>query len=161
MKKKPMKTRIYISLLLFVMTLASCAQIDVFEKNVAIKDHAWKSDDKITVQFDLKDTLSYYNIYLVIRHTDAYNYNNIWLNLFTQAPGDTVRKVQLPVQLADNKKGWLGTGMDDIFEHRVRINASPLQFKKAGTYRFTLQQIMREDPLQHILNAGIRVERKL
>jgi len=141
------------------LVLASCAKIDVFEKNVAIKDHAWKSDDKITVRFDIEDTLSRYNIYLVLRHTDAYNYNNMWLNLSTQAPGDSVHTTKLPVQLADNKKGWLGTGMDDIYEHRVRITASPLQFKKPGAYTFTLQQIMREDPLRHVLNAGVRVER--
>jgi hypothetical protein len=32
----------------------------------------------------------------------------------------------------------------------------PAKLKK-GEYSFTLQQIMREDPLQHVLNAGIRI----
>lgn len=141
------------------LVLASCAKIDVYEKNVAIENHAWHSSFKPSFTFNIQDTASYYNIYLVIRHSDAYNFNNIWLNVFTQSPGDTVTKYQLPVQLANNQKGWLGTGMDDIFEHRILITRDPRQFRKPGDYTFTLQQIMREDPLQHVLNAGVRVER--
>lgn len=153
-----MNARKYLLPLAIFFMLASCGRIDVFEKNVAIKDHAWKGADTVSVNFMIQDTVSRYNIYLVIRHTDAYNYNNIWLNVFTRAPGDTLVKQQFPIQLADNNKGWLGTGMDDIFEHRVLITAAPVHLK-AGNYTFALQQIMREDPLRHILNAGVRVER--
>lgn len=137
----------------------SCTRIDVFEKNVFIKNHAWESSIRPSINFHIEDTASFYHIYLVLRHSDAYNYNNIWLNIYTQSPGDSAKKQQLDIQLANNKKGWLGTGMDDIFEHRVRITSQPMQFKKRGDYTFTLQQIMREDPLQHILNVGLRVER--
>ena len=49
--------------------------------------------------------------------------------------------------------------MDDIFEHRIRITQTPFRFQKAGEYQFRLQQIMREDPLQHVLNVGLRVEK--
>ena len=30
---------------------------------------------------------------------------------------------------------------------------------KTGIYKFTLQQIMREDPLEHVMNVGIRLEK--
>ena len=147
---------IYIAVLVL---LISCAKIDVYEKNVAIKNHSWESSFKPTFTFTIQDTASYYNIFLIIRHSDDYNFNNIWLNVYTQSPGDTLVKQQLPVQLANNKKGWLGTGMDDIFEHRILITRDPVQLKKAGDYTFTLQQIMREDPLLHVLDMGVRVER--
>ena len=81
------------------------------------------------------------------------------MNIYTQSPGDTLRKQSLNLQLADNKIGWLGTGMDDIFEHRIRITSSPIQFKKPGDYRFSFEQLMREDPLEHILNVGLRIEK--
>lgn len=136
----------------------ACTKIDVFEKNVAIKNHSWESTVKPTVSFNIEDTASLYNIYLVIRHADAYNYNNIWLNIIRIGP-DTTYKQQADIQLADNNRGWLGTGMDDIYEHRVRLTGEPVQFKKPGNYSFTLQHIMREDPLQHVLNVGVRVER--
>ena len=60
--------------------------------------------------------------------------------------------------LGNNRQGWLGSGMDDIFEHRIAFNDKPAPFQK-GKYTFTLQQDMREDPLEHIINAGIRVEK--
>ncbi|HJU45845.1 MAG TPA: gliding motility lipoprotein GldH [Chitinophagaceae bacterium] len=146
----------YRYLLLFVL-LTGCTRIGVFEKNVAIKDQAWGSAVRPSVSFVITDTASPYNIYLVLRHTDAYRYNNIWLNISRSGP-DTTYRQQVDIKLATNDKGWLGTGMDDIFEHRVLL-INDVLFKKPGNYTFTLQQIMREDPLQHVLNAGIRVER--
>ncbi len=63
------------------------------------------------------------------------------------------------VVLATDSKGWMGTGMDDIFEVRKNISASPFSFKTAGDYTFSVAQIMRENPLNYILNVGIRVEK--
>lgn len=80
------------------------------------------------------------------------------MDITTQSPGDSVQTQQVNIVLADNKKGWLGTGMDDIFDHRARITRFPVKLKK-GDYTFTLQQNMREEPLQYMLNAGIRVEK--
>jgi gliding motility-associated lipoprotein GldH len=141
--------------------IASCTTVDVFEKNVAIPNHAWSSQFKPEISFDIKDTTSLYDMYLVIRHTDAYRYKNIWVNIAMRSPGDSVgTSKSLELQLATDSKGWLGTGMDDIFEHRILITpAQRPQVLKTGTYRFRLSNIMREDPLEHVMNVGIRVEK--
>jgi gliding motility-associated lipoprotein GldH len=89
---------------------------------------------------------------------DAYHYNNIWLNVTTIAPADTARTQQVNLKLGDNTKGWLGFALDDIIEHRVLLTRYPVKLKK-GNYTFILQQIMREDPLQYVMNVGIRVEK--
>ena len=81
------------------------------------------------------------------------------MNLYIQAPGEVSTKQQLDIPLATNEKGWLGKGMDDIFEHRYKITRQPIAFRKVGTYQFTLEQIMRENPLEHILDVGLRVEK--
>jgi gliding motility-associated lipoprotein GldH len=57
-----------------------------------------------------------------------------------------------------NEKGWLGTGMDDIYEQRQKLT-NAVKFKKEGSYKLILENIMREDPLRHVLNVGIRVEK--
>ena len=95
----------------------------------------------------------------MLRHTDAYNYNNLWLTLGSQAAGDTMRYQNINVELGDDAKGWAGTGMDDIFEVRKNITPGPIPFKKSGNYTFSVAQIMRENPLKHILNVGMRVEK--
>lgn len=140
--------------------IASCTTVDVFEKNVAIPNHAWSSQFKPEISFEIKDTTSLYNVYFVIRHTDAYRYRNIWVNIAIQRPDGSTKNESLELQLATDSKGWLGTGMDDIFEHRILITAAqqPEPLKK-GFYRFRLANIMREDPLEHVMNVGIRVEK--
>ena len=144
------------------LQLVSCTfPSDVFEKDVVIPGQQWESNFRPRVDFTIKDqdTTSLYNVYLVLRHSDAYNYNNIWVKGTVRQPGDTASKTQrYDLTLATNDKGWLGSGMDDIYEHRILIQPET-KFKRPGTYSFILEQIMREDPLKHVLNVGVRVEK--
>ena len=68
-----------------------------------------------------------------------------------------MHKAPFELQLATNEKGWLASGMDDIYEHRIKL--IPARKLIAGNYKFILENIMREDPLQQVLNVGIRVEK--
>jgi gliding motility-associated lipoprotein GldH len=139
------------------LCLVSCSTVDLYEKTISLPHQEWKGDFRPEFDFIIKDTVSLYQVFFVLRHTEKYNYNNIWINLYSQPPGDTLHKAQYEMRLATNEKGWLASGMDDIYEHR-----QPLTGKvrlKAGTYKLILENIMREDPLQHVLNAGIRIEK--
>jgi gliding motility-associated lipoprotein GldH len=145
-------------ILFILFFICSCTTIDLYEKTVNIPGHSWKSDYKPSFTFDIKDTTSLYQFYLVLRHSEKYNFSNIYVNLLVQSPGkDTVQKIQQDILLATTD-GWLGTGMDDIYETRSKMG-SPLALK-AGTYTFTIEQIMREDPLENILDVGLRIEKK-
>lgn len=135
----------------------SCNTIDVYEQTTTFAKHEWSSKQKPTFHFTVSDTTSLYNVFFVIRHEDAYKYNNIWVNLSMKGPADSVM-VRREFILGNNQQGWLGSGMDDIFEQRIPFNAKPAQLTK-GTYTFTMQQDMREDPLDNIVNVGIRVEK--
>ena len=158
--KQPGLKNLTIILFSFLCIFSSCDKIDVFEKNVSLPKQSWPSDERPVISFNITDTSSLYNMFIVLRHSDAYGYNNIWLNVYAKGPSDsTEKKQQVNLQLANNEKGWLASGMDDIFEHRIRITQVPFRFQKAGEYQFRLQQIMREDPLQHVLNVGLRIEK--
>jgi gliding motility-associated lipoprotein GldH len=142
---------------------SSCTTIDLYEKSVTIPGHAWKTSYKPSFTFIIKDTVSPYQLLLVLRHTEKYSYTNLYINLYAQQPGrDSVQKVRFDLPLATNEKGWLGTGMDDIYEHRIPLTPPDEQFyfKKPGTYTFSIEQIMREDPLNNVLNVGLRIEKK-
>ena len=138
--------------------LLSCGTNNMYERTERFPKQEWPVSTEPLMKFEISDTVSLYNIYVVIRHTDAYRYNNIWLNVTTQSPNDTPHTQLLDISLADNTKGWLGSGMDDIFDRRARITRNPVRLKK-GMYTFKLQQAMREDPLGYVLSAGIRVEK--
>ncbi|MFT3826550.1 MAG: gliding motility lipoprotein GldH [Chitinophagaceae bacterium] len=143
----------------YLLTFSSCAPpVNTYEKDVAIPNHAWSSSFKPEISFEIKDSATAnYAIYVVVRHTDAYRYKNIWINVITQPPTGDARTQSLDLKLATDEKGWLGRGMDDIFEHRILI--MPSQPLPKGTYHFKLENIMREDPLDNVMNVGIRLEK--
>ena len=142
-----------------LFTLFSCGQIEVFEKNTPIPNHAWKSNFPCSGTFIISDTSNYYNIYAVLRHTDAYKYNNIWVNVGLQPPGDSMSFQKINLSLGDDANGWQGSGMDDIWEVRKLLTEGPKKFRKVGLYHFSLYNIMRDDPLLHVISAGLRVEK--
>jgi gliding motility-associated lipoprotein GldH len=156
--------RIKLSLLLALCSFCiySCQTIDLYEKNVAIPGHSWSSNFKPQFHFTITDTATPYRVFIVLRHNEQYNFNNIWLNLSIKVPGDTTQKVQYELPLASSDQGWMGTAMDDLYEHRISLtpNNQDFYFKKAGDYLFTIEQIMREDPLQNVYNVGLRIEKK-
>src|ERR1700742_1720747 len=85
---------------LFFFAFSSCNyHIDVYEKTVTIPKYEWQYNLVPAFQFNISDTSAQYNIYIALRHTDAYNYNNICLNVGMQPPGDSIRyqKVDLPL----------------------------------------------------------------
>lgn len=141
------------------LAAVSCTTIDLYEKTTPIPGHKWKSSFKPVFTFTIKDSTARYQLFLILRHTEKYSFNNIYINLYAQIPGqDTAIKIQQNLELASNEEGWNGTGMDDIYAHRLPLGEA--QALKAGTYNFTLEQIMREDPLENVLDAGIRIEKQ-
>ena len=151
--------RIYLLIAISSQLVASsCTSIDLYEKNISTPNQEWKSGFKPEFSFIIKDTAAQYQVYFIIRHTEKYNYNNIWINLYSQPPGDTLHKAPYELQLANNEKGWLASGMDDIYEHRLKLTDAVNL--RAGEYKLRLENIMREDPLQHVLNVGLRIEKK-
>lgn len=142
------------------LCLVSCSSVDLYEKTVTIPRHEWQSSFRPSFDFVITDTNSFYDVFLVLRHNEKYNFNNIYVNLYIKGPGqDTAVKFQRNLSLATDEKGWKNAvAMDDIYEHRIPL--AEKQQLKAGSYTFTLEQIMREDPLKNVLNAGIRVEKE-
>jgi len=149
----------FLVILSLITAFSGCTTIDIYEKNADIPAHEWKNSFRPEFDFTIKDTLTRYRVYLVLRHTDKYNFNNIFINLYVKGPGqDTASRFQRDILLATNEKGWLGTGMDDIYEQRRELT-QPLSLR-AGDYHFAIEQIMREDPLKNVLNVGLRVEKE-
>jgi gliding motility-associated lipoprotein GldH len=154
----------FLVLLLVVLTLQwmACTRPDgMYEKDIPLPGRQWAGSFRPSFVFNIsdKDTAGRYNVFIVIRHTDAYNYNNIWIRGSIKQPGDAaVRNDRYDLLLATNEKGWLGTGMEDVYEQRVLIQQST-KFSRPGEYSFTLEQVMREDPLKNVMNIGVRIER--
>jgi gliding motility-associated lipoprotein GldH len=146
----------------FCSILIACTTGNLYEKVQPVPRHQWSSNYKPRFTFDISDTTTPYRLFVIFRHSEKYNFNNVWLRLGIQSPDSTqMSSVQYELPLATNEKGWLASGMDDLYEHRIAITpgSGNFYFKKPGTYTFEMQQLMREEPLQEVYNIGLRVER--
>ena len=151
--------RIKILLAILICCIFSCRQINVFEYNTTIPKQLWNLNFSATGSFKITDTASSYSIYLVLRHLDTYKYDNIWLDMGLAGPGDTLYHQKVNLTLASEANGWEGSGMNDIWEVRKLLNGQPRKFIKAGVYHFSINHIMRDNPLPGVLSAGLRVEK--
>jgi gliding motility-associated lipoprotein GldH len=160
MRKNLFRLFIFSCAVLFLPALTGCNwTTGIFEKNLNLPDHQWPSAIKPDIAFTISDTVSLYNVYIVIRHTDAYHFNNMYVRATVREPGsDKPKSGDYDLQLATNARGWTGTAMDDIYDARLLIQPKT-RFSKSGTYHITLEQLMREDPLKNVLSAGLRVEK--
>ncbi len=122
----------------------------------------WSASYKPEFRFEVSDTEAAYQLFLLIRHTDAYPFSNVWINMDSRGPRDTsYRKLRVEVPLAAVSGQWLGSGMGEVWEQRVPINSlqMPAFFQHKGLYTVRVTQDMRRDPLPEVLTIGFRVEK--
>jgi gliding motility-associated lipoprotein GldH len=147
--------------LLFTFYFFSCQPSPHYQKLVAIPQNAWAYNFRPKFTFEIKDTAAYYQPYFLIRHTNAYPYSNLWLWMNIKTPTDSPgKKFRVNIRLAEQSGKWLGRGMGEIWEQRLRLDVSDsLNFSIPGKYEITLEQNMRINPLPDVLHVGLRVEK--
>lgn len=141
--------------------MVACLPAPHFQKQVAIPGNEWAYNFVPQFDFGISDTTAQYRPYFIIRHTQAYPYNNIWLWVSVKGPGDTIAKrVRINVTLAEASGKWLGRGMGEIYEQRMPLSlGDSISFSRYGGYQIKLEQNMRVNPLPEVLHVGMRVEK--
>lgn len=155
-------SRTFLILLISLTALAGCMESPYYQKDVTVPAYQWKYDYQPVFKVDIEDTAALYNLYFIVRHTEAYPFSNIWMWIHTKEPGDTTfSKSRIEIPLAEKSGKWLGRGMGEIWEQRMPItrNDAPMIFKKPGSYEIRFEQNMRVNPLPEILQVGLRVEK--
>ena len=148
-----------VTLFLFFCFLVfnSCDKNRIYEKNTTIEKYVWDSKAKPVFTVDILDTSVLYNLYVNVRHAEIYPYQNIWLIVSTKFPDSTFASKRIEIMLANQEGKWFGEGLGDIWDYRSLIQENAF-FDKPGTYTFSLEQNMRQDPLPGIMSVGIRIE---
>ena len=145
--------------ILGIVSLSSCDPNLIYEENKAVENNTWASDDIKIFEFDIEDTISPINIYINLRTTSEYPYSNIYMYLSSEYPTGEYFKDTLEFILAEPDGKWLGENTGTVVEFQTII-ASGGRFSRAGTYKFSLQQAMREEELGEVIDVGMRVEKK-
>lgn len=147
------------ALLFVVMAFAACDADKFYDESLSLPGDRWPKEDALSFTVNIEDTLSPYSFYLNVRNSTSYKYNNIYFFLTTSYPGGGMSRDTIECMLASKNGKWLGKGNGRYRDNRIWIRDN-IRFPRRGEYTLRLNQAMREDVLEGISEAGVRLEKK-
>ena len=130
----------------FSLLLLVCCNTKTESSYNVFEEDSWHADSIITLNHDVVDSITKHNLYLKIRHTTDFKYQNIFLFVCFQEKRDTIE-----VTLSEKNGKWLGRGFGDIKEVEYCF-AKEITFNSKKTSIVTVEQAMRYGDLPAITN---------
>ena len=158
MKSQKTKIVLIIFSAFSLLILFSCNKNTIYSKYQSFDKYDWYRNNKAIFETEITDLNSLHDINLMVRHTDAYPYSNLFLFLTTKYPDGKIVTDTLECVLSNSKGEWLGNGGGDIFDLSMALKKN-LRFPLAGKYQFTFEQGMRTDPLPLIMDFGMEIKK--
>lgn len=136
----------------------SCQEGAYFEKNESIANRNWNYNDTKNFPVHIDDIGQKYDLFINVRHTSDYTFSNLFLQIFEEgkAESDTTR---IEIKLAELDGRWTGKKKGDLYEHQITAKEN-FSFRDTGIYVFRIEQNMRENPLLHINDVGVKLVKK-
>lgn len=148
------------------MTLISCDSQQVFDKYASI-DGNWSKGDAVSFKFEAPDTTNEYDLFINVRNTNDYQFNNLFLIVEMRYPNGKVTKDTLEYRMAAADGTLLGDGFTDIKENKLVYKGlnSAFKFSEEGEYEVIIEHAMRENgevqgvqELKGVIDVGFRIE---
>lgn len=130
----------------------------VVDSNFEIAGQNWSYTEKVQVPFQIENPGLPYNVFLNLRLTSRYKYSNIFLLIHTTGPDGKKSTERKEFRLALPDGEWLGSGSGNLYSYQIPIKEN-YKFPLKGKYLIELEQNMRDNPLDFVSDAGIRVEK--
>ena len=141
------------------MFYISCNTSAIYDANLTIPEEEWLSTMPAYFTVDVEDTLTYNTLYLRISNTVNYKYQNIYFFVTLSLPNGQVARDTVNCDLANNYGEWYGKGMGKTKTLQFPYRTNFL-FPYTGTYKFYIEQAMRDDTLKGIKAIGLKIEKK-
>jgi gliding motility-associated lipoprotein GldH len=142
-----------------VIASSGCDKKRLFEGYKDFPDRQWIQSESAEFEFLVENKDIDYNIYYSIRNTNAYPFQNLFLQYYLEdSTGNLLSKDLKNIQLFHPVTGVpVGDGMGDIFVLKKPFLEN-FKFEESGIYRLRIDHFMRMDTLPEIISVGIRVE---
>jgi gliding motility-associated lipoprotein GldH len=143
--------------LLIIIGLFSCGKRTIFEKYIEIDNSTWNCKSVISFNVPISDIGKKYNIYLVVRHSEVYPFNNLYVGVDIYTPSGDKRSNEYYLEIRNEDRSFKGDVLGDIWDVKVQImrNAS---FTKEGIHKFDISNLMQYTNLPDIMEIGLIVE---
>lgn len=150
--------------LLPVLVLLSCNSNGVvFHSSQPIKGN-WDSAKTISFNLPELDSLKPHNLFLNIRNSNDYKYNNIFLIVAMDFPHGKSVVDTLEYRMANPDGSWMGQGIGSIKENKLWYKEN-IRFSEEGSYTVRISHAMRNNGevegvkhLEGITDVGFTVE---
>lgn len=152
-----MKKIFFLFSFIIISFLYACDRNVVYEQNVDMPEREWDADKPAEFKVEITNTQAAHNIYVNVRNTGKYEFSNLYLFIFTEAPNGATISDTLECLLADQSGKWLGRGIGDIWSYQVPYKKA-VRFSTPGDYTFEIKHGMRKPVLNEILDIGLRIE---
>jgi gliding motility-associated lipoprotein GldH len=149
-----MKFKIILSLFLAV-TFFGCNNNVIFSEYRMISDAGWNKDTVFSFDVEISDTVSSYEIDFLVRNTDNFPRQNLWLNV-VKIKDDNVFTDTVNIYLSDDYGKWRGKGIGSYFDNEI-IYKQNVKFYKSGKYTYKLLHIMRTENLVGLKYVGLQI----
>lgn len=146
---------------LFILSIAfmtvSCDQNLAYERIDTLKDEKWNLNESFNHQFEIKDSMRWYNLYIDIRNTTDYKNSNLFLFVTTTFPKGQKAKDTLECALANPQGKWYGKGNGKFKECKILFKPK-FRFSQTGKYNLEIKHGMRDQDVLGLSEIGIRLE---
>ena len=144
-------------LALISVLLMGCQQGVVYDEFNSLPASGWDADSALLFEPIIADTMGGYEVQIIVRHTERYPYQNLWLFVDVKQDSLLLHRDTIESFLANERGEWYGAGM--------QLHELPLLYLEnialtAGQYTIAIQQGMREDQLRGITDVGLKVIKK-
>ena len=118
---------------------------------------SWNKDQAIKFEFDIKDSTSNYNLFLLSRNTNDYPYSNLYLFTKLVNPKGEEFTDTLQYYLAFQDGEWIGKGKN--LKEIYLMYRENLPIKDTGKYQLSIWHGMRDTNLSGINDLSLIVDK--
>lgn len=154
-----MRNKLFIGLFVFLISLSSCNEGEVYYSFHPIKNNSW---NKQTAFNFLLDSLSVdpdarYDVMLEIVNNSQYPYQNIWLYVQQNITDSMFVSDTIEIKLADPNGKWSGNGSTGLYQLSVPYKTS-VALDSTRAYLIRIRQGMRDNSIKGIEKVGVLVK---
>lgn len=162
----PILTKINFIWILLIVGISSCVSDnkEVYN-NLTDFSNGFSKDTVITYEFNIEDTVTAYDISLLVRHDINYPYYNLYLDceLGTDSTLNykKVRELFIFDPATGNPEGFntylKGKSLGGIYDHEFPLFGK-IRFSSPGKYQISLKNYMREDKPIELQAIGLSIK---
>lgn len=143
--------------------LISCSSDIVHSESKSLPGF-WSRDEPVNFTLPEMDSLKTYNLFINVRNTNDYPFNNLFLITNMEFPNGKTVVDTLEYKMAYPNGDWMGQGIGSIKENKLWYKEN-VTFFEAGNYNITITHAVRNNgevdgvsKLQGITDVGYSIE---